>query len=194
MSQEEQSAALGAQRLKRLGLVALVLIAAWSTLAIHAVHAVLPNNPIKLPLAEVFDIRLILPEGWAFFTRDPRDPEAVVYLRGEDGQWRISPDVPRFHLSNAFGLDRYIRAHGVEMGLVMEEAQKAVRSDCEKEPQECLEKATAALTVNNPSPRPQLCGQVGIVLRKPVPWAWSRSHQQKPISMPSKVLRLEVQC
>jgi hypothetical protein len=31
LSQEEQSAALGAQRLKRLGLVALVLIAAWST-------------------------------------------------------------------------------------------------------------------------------------------------------------------
>ncbi len=194
MRQDEQSAPLQARRLKRLGLVALVLLLGWSTLAIHAVHAVMPNNPIKLPLTKVLDFRLILPEGWAFFTRDPREPEATVYVRSSDGQWLITPGVPRFHWSTALGLDRHIRAHGVELGMLLEKAEKAERFDCTKEPQECLEQASVAAPMNNPSPAPQICGQIGIVMRKPVPWAWSLAHQAKPISMPSKVLRMDVQC
>ncbi|WP_232293471.1 SdpA family antimicrobial peptide system protein [Stigmatella aurantiaca] len=179
---------------RRLGLLALGLIIGWSTVAAYALHAALPYNPIKLPFEDQFDIRLVLPEGWAFFTRDPRDERMLPYVRGADAQWSSASHTPNFQPRNFFGIDRAGRAQGVEMGLLMDAARKAERQACEEEPSVCLERAPVAQKLSNASPHPTLCGQVGFVFQKAVPWAWSRSNREKKIIMPSKVLRLDIEC
>lgn len=183
---------------RRLGVLALGLLLGWTTVTVYALHAALPYNPIKLPFADRVDIRLLLPEGWAFFTRDPRDDRMLPYLRGPEARWARASRTPNFQPQNLFGIDRAARAQGVELGLLMEQAHEARRTACEGEPTVCLESAPVAEKVRNKSPNPTLCGQVGVVFQRAVPWAWSRTNQEKTpekkIIMPSKVLRLDVEC
>ncbi|WP_075007689.1 SdpA family antimicrobial peptide system protein [Stigmatella aurantiaca] len=177
-----------------LGLAALALILCWTTVTVYALHAALPHNPIHLPFEDQANIRMVLPEGWAFFTRDPRSDRMLPYIRGPGGQWTWASQTPNFQLQNSFGLDRAARAQGVELGLLLDEARDAGRQDCEDDPLACLEQAPVGQKLSNRSPRPTLCGQVGLVFQKAVPWAWSRSAQERRVTMPSKVLRLDVEC
>lgn len=179
---------------RRLGLLALGLILGWTTLTVYALHAALPFNPIELPFEKHFNIKLLLPEGWAFFTRDPRDDRMLPYQRTPEGQWAWASDTPNFQWKNAFGINRAARAQGVELGLLMKDAATLPKVECKESPTACLERAPVAQTLRNTSPRPTYCGQVGLVFQRAVPWAWSRTNQGKPITMPSKVLRLDVEC
>jgi antimicrobial peptide system SdpA family protein len=175
-------------------LLALGLILGWSTVAAYALHAALPYNPLQLPFADRFDIRMVLPEGWAFFTRDPRDDRMMPYVRGADAVWSTASHTPNFQPRNLFGIDRAGRAQGVEMGLLMDAARDAERQACEESPVACLERAPVARKLSNTSPRPTLCGEVGFVFQRAIPWAWSRSSREKTLHMPSKVLRLDIEC
>ena len=179
---------------RRLGLLALGLLLGWSTVALYALHAALPPNPIKLPFAERLDMRLLLPEGWAFFTRDPRDERMMPFQRGPGGEWERASRTPNFQARNSFGIDRAARAQGGELGLLLSEARDTRRMDCEDAPTVCLERAPVALRLHNSSPNPTLCGSLGLVFQKAIPWAWSRSGREKGIIMPSKVLRLDIEC
>ncbi|WAS84895.1 MULTISPECIES: SdpA family antimicrobial peptide system protein [unclassified Corallococcus] len=177
-----------------MGLLALGLLFGGSSVAAYALHAALPYNPLQLPFEDRFDIRLVLPEGWAFFTRDPRDERILSYLRTPGGQWVRANQTPNFQPRNAFGIDRAARAQGVEMGLLLEATRQLGRHACEEDPLKCLERAPSERTLRNESPNPTFCGQLGIVFQPAVPWAWSRSHRGKAVVMPSKVLRLDVEC
>lgn len=191
MSPPSSSAAPGA---RRLGLLTLGLVLGWATLTVYVLHAALPYNPIRLPFEDRFDVRLVLPEGWAFFTRDPKDERMLPMIRGERDQWRRASQTPNFQPRNFFGIDRAARAQGVELGLLLEEARGAERAACEEAPEVCLARIPVAQRVHNRSPNPTLCGQVGVVFQKAVPWAWSRSSQEKKIIMPSQILRMDVEC
>jgi antimicrobial peptide system SdpA family protein len=173
-----------------LGLVALGLLASWSTLGVHAVHSAIPNNPVRLPLKEQLQTQLWLPQGWKFFTRSAREETTSPYLRGEDGRWRSASTAPNFQARNLFGASRDGRAQGVEIGLILRDASHATREACRATPEICLDRARSTATLHTPSPSPTLCGDVGFVFRKPVPWAWSRSKVQ----MPSEVLWIKVVC
>ena len=54
----------------------LFLGVAWATAGLYVVHAQVPRNVLELPLERVLGpaIPFFAPEGWAFFTRDPREP------------------------------------------------------------------------------------------------------------------------
>jgi Sporulation delaying protein SdpA len=54
------------------------------------------------------------------------------------------------------------------------------------------EPTTRGVPVRNLARHPQLCGDVLVVERTPVPWAWAGSH--RAVSMPLKYARLDVQC
>ncbi|HVG60573.1 MAG TPA: SdpA family antimicrobial peptide system protein [Hyalangium sp.] len=182
-----------ALRARRLGLLALGLITGWSIVAAYALHSALPYNPIKLPFEDRVDVKLVLPEGWAFFTRDPRDERMMPFQRGEHGGWVAANKTPNFQPQNSFGIDRAARAQGVELGLLLDGVRGEERLSCEEDPLVCLERAPVA-QARNTSPRPSLCGQVGLVFQKAVPWAWARSSKDKKIIMPSKVMRMDIQC
>lgn len=80
----------------------------------------------------------------------------------------------------------------MEIGRLLQRLPKAGWQTCKERPEACLVRIPKALTVKNTSPNPTLCGEVGLGLQKPVPWAWRASAHR--ITMPSRVTRLEVQC
>ena len=177
-----------------LGGVVLMLAIIWSVLGLYAVHIELPVNALDLPFEGSIkpNLQALIPEGWGFFTRDPREARLLPFVRGADG-WRAASEGPNGEAWNAFGFNRAARAQGVEMGLLEFTIPTDAWKDCNEEIAICLDKLPASMPLSNPTPRPTLCGEVGFAHRDTVPWAWAASTPDET-AMPSKVVRVNVKC
>lgn len=178
---------------RRLGIQLVGMVAVAVVLAMYAIPSALPFNPAQLPGRKAIQPQLWVPEGWKFFTRDPRE-ERLFAMRRESGVWMTAGLGPNSRPANLFGLDRRSRAQGTESALILERIPKRRWQDCQGSPTQGLDGMAATDTIVNASPRPTICGDVGFVLQKPVPWAWAESAVRKPIVMPSRIVRVYVIC
>jgi antimicrobial peptide system SdpA family protein len=178
--------------LRRAGAVLVAAVVTWGALGIYAVHACMPYNPIKLPAERALDIRILAPEGWKFFTRDPQEEAAYAFRAVEDGSFAPVPRDQNASSANLFGASRTGRLRGVEMGTLLEQIPDTDWTKCDEAPAKCLARAKSVATVKNGATSPTMCGSIGIALQKPVPWAWARS--KRPVTMPSRVARVVVTC
>jgi antimicrobial peptide system SdpA family protein len=178
-------------RSRTVGLLVALMVGAAGTVAAYAAHVPMPYNPVHLPLEKSFTIASFLPEGWKFFTRDPREESVFVMVRTPEG-WMPMEGAANGSLLNALGASRQGRARSVELGQLTSRVAKSEWKDCDRSPVECLDGIASPARIDTASRKPQLCGLHGVVAQKPVPWAWRNSKQ--PVVMPSRVLLLEVQC
>jgi antimicrobial peptide system SdpA family protein len=177
---------------ERLGAVVAALIALGALVCGYVVHAQLPANAVQLPYEARLShsVRLVLPQGWAFFTRSPRAPDVVPYRR-VDGRWVSALATPNAEPRNLFGLSRTARAQGVELGVLIGDVRPDQWLACTVDPLVCLDRATP-VALTNTSLVPTLCGEVGLVSQQPLPWAWSEARDETV--MPGRVARLETSC
>ena len=176
---------------KGLGALSIALGAFASVIVTYSVHAGMTHNPISLPFEQKVNAQMWIPEGWKFFTRNPRE-ERVAMLVQKDGQWINGSRTPNANPSNAFGLDRLGRAQGLEVALLLENVPSEAWSACKGDTTSCLQNTAPTIHRTNISPNPSLCGQVGFVSQKPVPWAWA--NQGLHVEMPANVIRMDIQC
>lgn len=174
----------------RIGQRVVIVIVGALLLAIYVLHAALPGSPVGLPGPDRQEINRFLPQGWAFFTRSPREPELVVFGLQPDQRWRDITSGRTDRPSDLFGLDRMGRAQGTEIAMLIEAVPKDAWRDCEQEPADCLSSAPLTGTWTNQSSHHSLCGEVGVVLHQVVPWAW----RNLSTTMPSKIMRVRVTC
>lgn len=174
-----------------LGAFGAVLALLWVVLVVYCVHPALPYSPVRLPSEGALNTLAWAPQGWAFFTRDPREERQFVFGRGAAG-WHPLMRVPHGQLRNGLGLNRKSRAQGVEMALLLHAARAGAWRPCEGSVPACLDQLPRGPAVRNGSPNPTMCGTVAVVLRPPVPWAWLPSRAS--VEMPSRILPLEVAC
>jgi antimicrobial peptide system SdpA family protein len=160
---------------------------------LYAIHGSRSVRLFELPFERHIATIIWLPQGWSFFTRDPREPWPRAFSRHPDGSWSNASLGTLSTARNAFGLNRRPRAQGVEISLLLQQVPGKEWSSCSVAPITCLETISNASYVVNLSPQPSLCGVIGIALQEPVPWAWSH-HTDRTILMPSKVVRLFVSC
>lgn len=153
----------------------------------YSVIVALPTNPLSLDKNKTEFIQNYLSQGWGFYSKDPTEPELNIYdLEGEDQLvW------PNNRMKNLFGLYRYGRAQGTEMGLLQSQIPQESWIDCEDNALSCLLEAPSII-VENKTPNPTLCGEFGVTLEESIPWSWSK-HAEK-INMPSEVVRMSVKC
>ena len=178
------------QTLRRLGALAVALAAVAASLVAVTVHGSMPYNAMSIPGERELQTMAWAPESWRFFTRDPQEENLLPYVLEGDGFRLATP--ARGTTTYAFGIDRAGRTHGMEVAMLIEGFPKSSFHACDDAPAECLARTTRIIRTKNRNPSPTLCGSVGVVLQKPVPWAWARSG--KDITMPSRVVRLEVTC
>lgn len=179
------------RRFPVVAVAALLMGTFWTVIAAYAVHAAMPPNAVRLPLEDKLRMRDVLPQGWAFFTRDPQEPAIIPHVRSK-GRFVAVDKGPNANKHNWFGIRRLARAQNVEVGILMSKVPMAFWDRCRSAPVVCLEKAGLARTLSNPFPRPTVCGEVGLVRQESIPWAWTRD-DTVPM-MPSKIVRLEVRC
>lgn len=180
---------------RRLGVLALALGVAAITLVLYAAHSSLPFNALRLPYGRElapFFVKLA-PESWKFFTRDPQDQRIWLYVKDEAGAWQPANLGPNGRLSQRLGASRRARAQGVEAGLLLAALSPEAWTSCDGESSACLDRSSPPPAVHaTTTPAPSLCGDVGFVVRKPLPWAWA-NHPDRH-RMPARVARLRVSC
>ena len=182
--------ASGSDPCRRLGALAVTLAAAAASLVATTVHGSMPYNALTVPGERELQTMAWAPESWRFFTRDPQEENVLPFVLEIGG---FQPATPRrISSSYVFGIDRAGRTHSMEVAMLVEGFPKSSFHACDDAPAECLARTTRIIRTRNRTPSPTLCGAVGVVLQKPVPWAWARSG--KTITMPSRVVRLEVSC
>ena len=189
---DKQDGEADARRLRLLGAEGILLGVFWSMVALYALHPALSFNPLHLPFESDLRMERWTPEGWKFFTRNPREDHSILLGREKDGTWKNLGLGPNFTWRTYLGFGRLPRAQGIELGLLMHNIPKANFVSCTDLPEKCLDSVEHSVDLTNVSPAPTLCGTVGFVMQKQVPWAWSRL--PLPTPMPSRVMRLEVKC
>lgn len=167
------------------------LALAWTCVGVLVLFGSVSDHPLRAPAGLRRGLLLIAPQGWGFFTRDPREPVDRVYRHTPGGWEEITHanSSPR----NALGLSRGARAVGVELTAVLGRVPAERWRDCRAPAGDCWPAAApGGAPVRNPALRPRLCGDILVERRPPVPWAWSRSRSD--LAMPARVVRVEVAC
>ena len=174
----------------KLGVYILVLMVFWTTTIAYTVHPVLPANPLELPLETHNPFVKLLPQGWGFFTRDPRSMDMTTFVKTSTS-WQSPPSASKTW-PRMLEFSRRRKLTGVEAGLILDAIPEPEWQECKEAPTACLDKAPVNETVENKQQQPTLCGDVGIVRQPPIPWAWSQTPDETV--MPSEVLRIQVSC
>jgi antimicrobial peptide system SdpA family protein len=173
------------------GAVAVGLAACWLLVGVYVVDAAVPPNVVRLPLEKRIWARVWMPQGWAFFTRNPREERLLLFMKVGGTEWVSLRRGPYFGMSSQLGFSRVARARGIEAGLLQSTLKAHVWQECRDDVHTCLDRFGPPVVLDNPSPVPLLCGEIALALRKPVPWAWTRDFRG---NMPSKVVKLRVRC
>jgi len=174
-----------------MGLLAVGLAVFWAGVGLYVLHPILPYNPLRLPFAAEVKASFWVPEGWAFFTRDPRGDLLTLMRLTPDGWVPAGPGV-QSEARYAFGIMRHPRAENSEALRLVKQVPSSAWAVCEGGAAPCLDGMETSLRTESPSARPTLCGTVGLVKRPQVPWAWSRG--PTPAQMRGTVARVEVAC
>ncbi|QLH25342.1 SdpA family antimicrobial peptide system protein [Streptomyces sp. Rer75] len=166
---------------------------AWLLPALYVIQTHLPGNALTLPGQDsaAATVNRVAPQGWSFFTKSPRGSELQPFVL-RDGVWEDRLMAPHGAPHNAFGLNRRSRSQGIEMALLLAEAEGLRWTKCDRDLSACLGSAKAPGKVANREPEPTLCGRVALVEQKPVPFAW-RNLMDAPHT-PDRLTVLDVTC
>ncbi len=172
--------------------VAALLCTVTLVAAAYVFHAALPFNPVRLPGVRGRDIRTIAPQGWAFFTRDPQEERLLVRVPDASGNWSSEATTTSSAPRHLFGALRSARAQSLEMNSLLSKVRPEQWTACDEAPDACLSRREERIALVNSDTTPTLCGAVGFVLQRPIPWAWAR--RLGDVQIDSKVLLAQVSC
>jgi len=169
--------------------VALVLF--WGGVIVYVAVVSASESPYIPTKSVKINLMAVSPQGWEFFTRDPREPERHVFRRNVETWEEI--DRANFSSRNLFGIKRTSILEQVEIKSMMSQVADSAWVSCDGTLSECInEKKLRITSVQNNSQMGLLCGDHVIQDRRPVPWAWSGDAE--PSMIPSKVVRLSISC
>ena len=159
------------------------LSALWLVVALYSVHAVLPTNVLDLPFRQsvVEPVHAVLPQGWAFFTKSPRDPILTAYEFDEQGQAHRVPEISSPDYRNLFGVNRRGRAIGTELAHLLDMVPPDRWVECQPADDQCLSglRTNSPYRLASPVPGPRLCGEVVFAIETVVPYAYRDLVEQR---------------
>ena len=155
----------------------------------------LQSNPIKNQGKVNLAIFSFVPQGWAFFTRDPREAQILIFKKNENKSFSIDSQKQNA-LANYFGLKRRPSQMLAEFQFAKEEIPNFLYFDTVFNYQKDfeLESPSKLKTYNhvNKLKHPALCGEYVIVLQKPIPWSWVENINK--VKMPAKMIKINFIC
>lgn len=134
----------------------------------------------------------ILPQGWAFFTRNSREGQVILYQKEND----ILKKVPyqHNHYQFAFGLDRTTTKVYTELGLIKNKIHNNLFQEVEWNYQsDIYQKDLSALRkvdIKSPLKKGKLKGEYLMIIQEPIPWAWSKNMDS--IKMPAVAIFINI--
>lgn len=157
--------------------------------------SVFPDNPIDLPFHNALvkrNLKRFLPEGFGFFTRNPREERISIFQFCREGNFK------EIHLQNAtfdniLGLKKNSRALNALVQSILNNTKDSLWTDCFGDLELCVNNIPLKQKSIIPSVYQFQCGKYIAIRFKPIPWAWFKSYQK--LSYPDyKVLIIEIVC
>lgn len=176
-----------------LNAVSLLLMFLWVAAGVFFLAASVRDSPL-LPPKLIRQAQLAhFPQGWAFFTRSPREPELTVFRQAASGWSAVN--MRNASWGTFLGLKKGGAVNGIELGAVAEQIRDWDEMKIAWQPllPSYPEIADASYaTVKNDTRIRSFCGEALLVLQEPVPWAWARSGA--PVKIPSKFKKVRIEC
>lgn len=153
-----------------------------------------PNNAVvdRRSTPHLSVVGEFFPQGWAFFTRQPRAANISVFRQTHDGSWERLSSTSNANPSSAFGANRSTRTEQYEIESISSRARDVDWTPCsEEEALKCLSadlRPSKDIQLHGLEPR--FCGTAALVRQEPVPWAWAGSVEE----MPAEIKVLNVDC
>jgi len=174
----------------RLGVIADGLCGVfWVSLAGIGLLGALPEDAFGVSNYSRNVVRTLLPEGWAFFTRNPRERVDHLYEVRANGELVAGNPADERSL---LGFDRKPRLRSAELAGLVSKVPESAWISCRASLNECLRQESPELQISITMNVPAFCGRAVIQSRTPVPWAWRKSYDS--IHMPSRFVRVNVDC
>lgn len=168
------------------------LCMAWAGISFFSLLTYVKDNPIRFSYEFQHNLRTMFPQGWAFFTKSPRDENMQLY-RWENNRLVLVDGQRQATFANLMGFRRASRAMSVEYAYLLYDvpAENWVRCEGDAEAYIRTHKLTN-VQVENSTPHPYLSGTYYLIQKGIVPWAWAT--QADRITLPSSILKLTVVC
>jgi antimicrobial peptide system SdpA family protein len=148
----------------------------WGVVALYSFRTSLPYTPARLPIESQRNnalFRAFFPEGFSFFTRNPREPVVEIY-KYENSTYTLTT-IPNGSIKNMLGINKSSRAQNLESGFILSKLRPDDWIKCPSNLDSCLtSEPLPVIHLKNNYNTSFLCGELVVVVRKPVPWAWSK--------------------
>lgn len=180
---------------RALGLRVALAIAAAISIAALSLNANLPDGAVRLPDETRQRIRTLLPQGWGYFTRDPRATNQTVYMRGPTAKhWRIAQR-PYASTSNLLGWSRAEKTRTAHLNALSAHVPNRYWKSCHGVDVSCFKRGQRFQLKPSDDLRALRlpCGrEIGFVSWEPWPWAWRRTAND--VELDSQVAVATAQC
>ena len=155
---------------------------------IYIVLASIPYNPLRLSNNEKKTVLILAPQGWSFFTKNPREEEILLYKKVKNTwvKWDKSLSDPAF----CFGASRVgkkIISEKFQIANQIKDSTSWTNGDLANSMFFVFNKLPV-LKISALSKDPILSGDFILVKQKNVPWAWSKKYNC--ITMPYKCVHV----
>ncbi|MGO4875593.1 SdpA family antimicrobial peptide system protein [Pedobacter psychrotolerans] len=150
----------------------------------------LPSNPMNLALKRPKAFLALVPEGWAFFTRSPREAQILIYAC--QGNKLTLLEHRHSSYRNLLGLNRRVTKLFGELQFIKRQIKDYQYADTKFNYQSGKIQGVPGhvVEVKNQMDYPILMGQYVVVYQKAIPWSWYRSNEN--IDMPAKIIKLNI--
>ena len=159
--------------IKRIFLIALIL--GWLVGCVIVICTSVGFTPFRLKASNKINAFQMIPQGWGFFTRDPREDKLIVYRKSDNSLTKITQ--PNFSIENLFGLSRRGRMRQLQLGNLILPYYRYMQPCERKDPLECA--PDSIFSVKSVFHKSMLKGEYLIVKQATLPWAWSKSRKDQ---------------
>lgn len=143
------------------------------------------DNPVRLSYSSAQGIYSFVPQGWAFFTRNPKE-NVVKFYKVENSQLNHINGTTSLSFKDVFGLKRHKRRISEEFSQIMSNIKK-----------ECKWQEFRGVEINKASKKTMVCdtvinnfkapllenGEYLIYSSRRLPWAWAKSKTDIPYKL-----------
>ncbi len=138
------------------------------------------DNPVRLANSNAQEINSLFPQGWAFFTRDPRE-EIIRLYEQEEKDYIYLNKSSSLLVADIFGIKRHKRRLSSELAEIIKKIPSKSWMSYENEKLfESMSLLKVTDTLKNEFKNNILKGEKIIYRSKRVPWAWSSSNVKMP--------------
>lgn len=136
-----------------------------------------------------FELQFLFPQGWAFFTKDPRDVQTTLYKI--ENRTLSELNMKNGATNALFGISRKNRIMLIELAQIVNQIDSISWKDINsKEALLTFSDTAKAIEIGNFVNHSNLVGEYLITKQRPLPWSWRENRDN--LFMSAKVVKVKL--